>query len=185
LLGLHIIRRTSNPRYTRTVADARHILLTEDDRYDVIEADAIYPFTALAGQLYSTDFFRLAMNRLKPGGYLVQWMPTERTLASFLRVLPYVVSINNFALIGSRSPIDILDHRLATELGGPAGEYLTKMGWNRDDVLALLTSGPQRSWTPIDQRDDRDVNTDLFPKDEYYLNRLKIDVIEQSRTRSE
>jgi hypothetical protein len=28
----------SDPRYTRTVADARHVLLTEVDRYDVIEA---------------------------------------------------------------------------------------------------------------------------------------------------
>src|SRR4029077_7139288 len=53
-------------RYTRLVADARHLLLTEENRYDIIEADAIYPTTALAGQLYSTDFFRLSLHRLKP-----------------------------------------------------------------------------------------------------------------------
>jgi spermidine synthase len=172
----------SDPRYTRTVADTRHILLTEDLQYDIIEADAIYPFTALAGQLYSTNFFRLAMSRLKPGGYVVQWKPTERTLVSFLRVFPYVVSVNNFALIGSAKPIDFSVERLAAELGRAAGEYLTKMGWNRNDVLALLISGPQRSWTPNDERDDRDVNTDLFPKDEYYRNSRKIDLIGEDRT---
>jgi predicted membrane-bound spermidine synthase len=73
----------ADPRYTRIVADARHLLLTEERRYDIIEADTVYPTSALAGQLYSTDFFRLALSRLKPGGYVVQWMPSERTLASF------------------------------------------------------------------------------------------------------
>jgi predicted membrane-bound spermidine synthase len=66
----------ADPRYRRLVADARHLLLTEENRYDIVEAHAIYPTTALAGQLYSTDFFRLALHRLKPGGYMVQWVPT-------------------------------------------------------------------------------------------------------------
>jgi spermidine synthase len=175
----------SDPRYTRTAADARHILLTEDTRYDIIQADAILPFTALSGQLYSTNYFRLAKSRLKPGGYVVQWMPTERAFASFLRVFPYVVSVNNFIAIGSAGPIDFSDERLAAELGGPAGEYLTKMGFDRRDVLAWLMSGSRRVWTPDDIRDDRDVNTDLFPKDEYYLNHLKIEVIDPDASRSE
>jgi spermidine synthase len=168
----------SDPHYTRTVGDARHILLSEDRRYDIIEADAIYPFTALAGQLYSVDVLRLAMSRLKPGGYVVQWMPTQRTLATFLRVFPYVVSVNNFVLIGSANPIAFSEERPAAELGGAAGEYLKKMGWRQNDVFAMLVSGPQRNWTPDSERDNRDVNTDLFPKDEYYRNRLKIDLTE-------
>jgi spermidine synthase len=47
----------ADTRYTRVVADARHALLSDENRYDIIEADALYPTTALAGQLYSTDFF--------------------------------------------------------------------------------------------------------------------------------
>jgi spermidine synthase len=174
----------SDPRYTRTVADARHVLLTEDIRYDIIEADAIYPSTALAGQLYSIEFFRLAMDRLKPGGYVVQWMPTERTLASFLRVFPYVVRAN-VVLLGSISPIAFSHDRLAGELAGPAGEYLTRMGWNRNAVAAWLLSGIERSWTPKGERENWDVNTDMFPKDEYYWNRVKIDLVDADRTRSE
>ena len=164
----------SDLRYTRTVADARHVLLTESTQYDIIEADAIYPTTALAGQLYSVEFFQLAMSRLKPSGYVVQWIPTDRTLASFLRVFPYVVRVS-FALIGSTSPIDFSRDRLAAELTGSAGEYLDRMGWDRNDVVALLLSGPEQSWNPGDERDDRDVNTDIFPKDEYYRNGLKVD----------
>ena len=70
-------------RFTRLVADARHVLLTEDTRYDIIEADAVMPTSALAGQLYSTEFFRLVLSRLKPGGLVVQWMPSDRTLVTF------------------------------------------------------------------------------------------------------
>jgi hypothetical protein len=165
----------SDPRYARTVADARHVLLTERAQYDIIEADAIYPTTALAGQLYSVDFFRLAMSRLKPSGYVVQWFPTTRTLASFLRAFPYVVRVN-FVLIGSGNPIGYSRERLAEELAGSAGDYLARMGWDRNDVAALLLSGPEQRWNPMDERDDEDVNTDLFPKDEYYRNRLKIDL---------
>ena len=167
----------ADPRYTRTVADARHVLLSEEHRYDIIEADAIYPTTSLAGQLYSTDFFRLALHRLKPGGYVVQWVPTPRTLSSFLRVFPFVVDIGKFALIGSASPIKISDERLNEELIGMTGEYLTKMGWNPNDVASLLVSGPPQTWTPDVPREVRDVNTDIFPKDEYYRNSLKIDLI--------
>ena len=140
-----------------------------------------HPTAALAGQLYSTNFFRLALDRLKPGGYVVQWMATERTLASFLQVFPYVVRVN-FALIGSATPINFSYEELAAKLGGAAGEYLTTMGWNRDEVLSSLMRGPRQIWMPNDERDDKDINTDLFPKDEYYRNRMKIDVIDIVRT---
>jgi spermidine synthase len=168
-------------RYARTVADARHVLLSEGNRYDIIEADAIYPRTALAGQLYSTDFFRLALHRLKPGGYVVQWVPTDRTRASFLRVFPYVVDFK-FAMIGSDSPIKVSYERLNEELAGPQGEYLTNMGWNRNDITSALISGLPQTWTPDVPREDRDVNTDIFPKDEYYRNGRKIDLIGEDRT---
>lgn len=166
----------ADPRYLRVVADARHVLLTEETRYDIIEADAVVPTSALAGQLYSADFFRLALRRLKPGGYVVQWMPSERTLASFLRVFPYVVRIN-FMLVGSAGPINVGDQRISTAMAGHAGEYLTRMGWNRDEVAPALTAGSMQSWSPGDPRNDRDVNTDMFPKDEYHWISRKIDLI--------
>lgn len=134
------------------------------------------PTSALAGQLYSTDFFRLALSRLKPGGYVVQWMPSNRTLASFLRVFPYVVRIN-FMLVGSADPINIADRRLDAAMAGPAGDYLAGMGWNRDEVAPALVAGSTQSWSPGEPRDDRDVNTDLFPKDEYHWIGRKIDLL--------
>jgi hypothetical protein len=63
-------------------------------------------------------------------------------------------------------------------MAGMAGEYLTKMGWNRNDVARLLISGELQSWGPNSPREDQDVNTDIFPKDEYYRNSWKIELIE-------
>jgi spermidine synthase len=166
----------SDPRFTRVIADARHVLLSEEKRYDIIEADAIYPTTALAGQLYSTEFFRLVLKRLKPGGYAVQWIPTERSRATFLRVFPYVVEVSKFAMIGSATPIDFSSERLNAALAA-AGEWLAKMGWSRNDVAALLLDKRSQTWTPTDPREQGEVNTDLFPKDEYYRNSIKIDLI--------
>jgi spermidine synthase len=166
----------ADPRYTRIVADARHVLLSEENRYDIIEADALYPRTALAGQLYSTDFFRLALHRLRPGGYVVQWVPTDRTRTSFLRVFPYAVDFK-WVMIGSASPINVSYEQMNKELAGPLGEYLASMGWNRNDIRSALISGLPRTWTPDVPREDRDVNTDIFPKDEYYRNGRKIDLI--------
>ena len=110
-------------------------------------------------------------------------MPTDRTLASFLRVFPYVVR-TSFVLIGSASAINISHERLNAELAALAGEYLTKMGWNRNEVASALISGVPQSWTPSDPRDDRDINTDMFPKDEYNRNSRKIDLIGEASNHS-
>ncbi|WP_332052967.1 hypothetical protein [Reyranella sp.] len=37
-------------------------------------------------------------------------------------------------------------------------------------------------WGPNDPRSDHDVNTDLFPKDEYFLNRSKLSYVDPSTT---
>ena len=48
----------TNPKFEIVVADGRHALALDPTRYDVIEADAILPKTALSGLLNSQEFFR-------------------------------------------------------------------------------------------------------------------------------
>src|SRR5262249_32166650 len=52
------------------------------------------------------------------------------------------------------------------------------------DVARLLVSGEPQSWGPDSPRKDRDVNADIFPKDEYYRNRWKLDLIEDRTPRA-
>ena len=78
----------------------------DGERYDIIEADALWPTSPYAGNLYSFEFFALCARRLKPGGLVTTWAPTDRVRASFLAALPYVIEVaKGDVLIGSLSPI--------------------------------------------------------------------------------
>ncbi|HVL59210.1 MAG TPA: fused MFS/spermidine synthase [Burkholderiaceae bacterium] len=163
-------------RVERVVGDGRHALFVGKERYDVIEADAIYPHSSHSGLLYSVEFFRQVRARLKPGGIYVQWVPTERTLASFLAVFPHVVRIGD-VLLGSDQPIRRTFEHAADELLSPrARAHLSAVGWRPESLIAWLASKPVRVWGPDDPRpqDPLQLNTDLFPKDEFFLNKKKL-----------
>jgi predicted membrane-bound spermidine synthase len=163
----------ADQRFERHVADGRHFLYTDQASYDVIQADAIYPSSSHAGLLYSVEFFSQVKERLSDDGIFVQWSPTDRSAASFLAVFPYVLHLNEI-LIGSNRPIPYSREALAAKLQGvELRKYLSAAEWSPDSIFNWLTETPERTWGPDDARMDGDVNTDLFPKDEYFLNRRK------------
>src|SRR6185295_10094239 len=85
----------SDPRLRIVVDDGRRALQSSDARYDVIEADALWPMVAYAGNLYSEEFFTMCASRLKPGGLLCTWAPTPRVYSTFVTVMPYVIGIGD------------------------------------------------------------------------------------------
>lgn len=164
----------ADARIERIVADGRHVLFTDPRRYDVIQADAILPRSSHSGLLYSVEFFRQVRARLNNGGICVQWAPTARTVSTFLKVFPYAVQVNS-VLIGSDRPIPFDIETLGDRLRGAARSYIRGGGWEPENLIAWFSAKPARRWVPSGQRDtDNDVNTDLFTKDEYYLNRPRI-----------
>lgn len=168
-------RLLTDPRYERVVGDARHVLFTESERYDIIEADAIYPHTSHSGLLYSVEYFRQVRERLHPGGICVQWAPTQRTISSFLAAFPYVVQLGDDILLGSGQPVHFDAEAVMRRLQEPAiRAYLEAAKWNIDTIGHLLTGGRVKVWTPGDPRRMDELNTDLFPRDEFYLNTRKI-----------
>jgi spermidine synthase len=158
-----------DPRIKRSVGDARHVLFTEADRYDVIEADAVYPRTSLSGLLYSVEYFRQVRARLNPGGICVQWYPSERTLNSFLSAFPFVVEVNGI-LLGSERPVHFDAEAVASHLHEPKlHAYLEEAGWNANAIGDELLSSRVTVYGP-DYPRRNDINTDLFPKDEFFLS---------------
>jgi spermidine synthase len=161
----------SGKRFEVTVADGRHSLALDPVRYDVIEADAILPKTALSGLLNSREFFEQVKGRLAPGGIYVQWAPTERSVETFRSVFPYVTMVHP-AMLGSERPIPYSREKIAALLADPAvAAHLDRARvdraelarWFADKKIEVLNDGrtvPARS-----------PNTDFFPRDEYYLNR--------------
>jgi predicted membrane-bound spermidine synthase len=93
-----------DPRFRHVSGDGRGYLLREPARYDVIEADALRPGSAYAGNLYSREYFELVRSRLNPGGLAVTWTPTPRTQATFRAVFAHVAAVD-WILVGSKEPI--------------------------------------------------------------------------------
>lgn len=161
----------SGKRFDVTVADGRHALALDPTRYDVIEADAILPKSALSGLLNSREFFEQVQAKLAPGGIYVQWAPTERSVATFRSVFPYVTMIHP-AMLGSDRPIPYSRGKIAALLAQPdVAAHLAaaridtqELGkWFGDKKIEVLNDGGTAP-TPSP-------NTDFFPRDEYYLNR--------------
>jgi spermidine synthase len=150
-------------RYTFT--DGRAFLARRRELYDVIEADALRPSSAYSGNLYSLEYFTLVRRRLSPGGFGVTWGPTPRILETFRAVFPHVLRFDDI-LIGSEEPVAF--DRTALEMR--LREAFTRDQYRRGGLdaaaeLEPVLMRPPVAYGPGGSR--RDVNTDLFPKDEY------------------
>jgi hypothetical protein len=161
-------RFLADPRLAVHVADGRHALARSKKLYDIIEADALWPDVAYAGNLYSTEFFRLIGSRLKPGGMVCTWAPTPRVYSSFIGAFRYVLGPpNRSVLMGSNEPIDgdwplWRDRLESAPVRGYLGEHRLEAVEN---LLKVLTQHNRRGGRPR----GRDQNRDLFPRDEFEL----------------
>jgi len=149
-------------RYTMTVADGRNSIERSERLWDVIEMDALYPTAAGAGALYSVEFFSNLARKLKPGGIVCTWSPTPRTYASFARALPHLVDFGGGKiLLGSNEPIPRDREAWRVRLLSPA--VRAYLGSRSVEVMSAFLDSPAPGKPPA----RRDLNLDLFPRDEF------------------
>ena len=112
------------------VNDGRHHLLMGAGarNYDLIALEPPPIGYAGVASLYSTEFYQLARSRLKPGGFVSQWLPayqvpTATTLSmikSFVEVFPQSVLLSgaeaDLILIGGSERIEVDPNRLFAAL---------------------------------------------------------------------
>jgi spermidine synthase len=85
-----------DPRVEVVIDDARHFILTTQEKFDIITSDPIHPWIKGSATLYSKEYFELCRRRLNRGGLITQWVPLyESTLdavkseiATFFEVFP-------------------------------------------------------------------------------------------------
>ncbi len=159
-----------DPRVEYVSGDGRAYLMRTPRRFDIIEADALRPTSAYAGNLYSDAYFTLLRERLKPGGIAASWAPTQRVHNAFVSVFPYVVSLPGI-LLGSTSSI-VLDRALiAARLGaGGVREHYARAGIDIEGLMAPYLAAPVYYGPEDDRSALTDINTDLFPRDEFDLS---------------
>ena len=164
--GLDSMLTDARIRYV--FADGRAYIGSNQKKYDVIEADALRPSSAFAGNLYSYEYFQLLKSRLKPGGFAVTWAPTRRVLETFLKVFPHAFNFDS-VVVGSIEPIEFDREMIRARLEHP----FTKAYYARAGVDAKRLVLPFLERPLEDLKLDpsgfalTDFNTDLFPKDEY------------------
>jgi hypothetical protein len=70
-----VFERFDDGRIHIVADDGRSHLLRTRSSYDVIISDSTHPATADSWVLYTREFYELCRSRLKPGGYVAQWLP--------------------------------------------------------------------------------------------------------------
>jgi spermidine synthase len=106
-------------RVRLVLADARNFLLTTPERYDVIISEPSNPWIGGVASLFSLESFRLARERLRPGGVMAQWVQSYSLLPedfkmivrTFKTVFPDVsiwhVGSVDYLLVGRTTPAAI------------------------------------------------------------------------------
>jgi hypothetical protein len=112
---------------------------------------------------------------LAPGGLFAQWIPTERVLASVAEVFPYVVTAvgpgSAKFLIASNDPIPgdragALARYRERPRGQLTDQQQASLEWYFEHAqLTHIRRGEPRAEAPAE-----DLNRDLHPRDEYFLN---------------
>jgi hypothetical protein len=150
--------------------DGRAYIVRSGKQFDVIEADALRPNSAYSGNLYSTEYFQMLKAHLKPDGLAVTWAPTDRVLASFLAVFPYAILVDGIA-IGSQQPVEAEPAEILGRMTDSfTTDYYRRIGGDLRPLLASLLAGQFKRYSPETERPAlRDLNSDLFPKDEYMI----------------
>ncbi len=110
-----------DPRVRVFINDGRqHLLMQAEEAYDLIALEPPPINMAGTASLYTREFYQLARSRLRPGGYMSQWLPAHQLPAkatfslirAFLDLFPEAVllgSHRNLILLGIRGPALELD----------------------------------------------------------------------------
>jgi len=111
----------NDPRVTVYVNDGRHHLQMDDRVYDLVTLEPPPIVHAGVAALYTTEFYARVRSRLKPGGYISQWLPAFGVpqsmilsmVRSFLDVFPNAVLLSgagsNLLLIGTTAATNEID----------------------------------------------------------------------------
>ena len=112
-----------NPRTHIVYDDARHYLLTTNEKFDIIASDPLDVFVKGTAALYSKEYFENVQKHLNPGGMFSLYVPLYETdeptikseLETFFQAFPYATVWANtreglgydMVFMGSKDPVKI------------------------------------------------------------------------------
>lgn len=172
-----------NPKVTVVIDDARHFVLTTDEKWDAITSDPFDPWVKGAATLYTQEFFELAKSKLNPGGVVTVFVQlyesnlaaVKSEISTFLTVFPNGMVFGNeyqgggydVVLLGLKddAPIDIdaIEERLARPEYAPVRQSLAEIGfYSATDLFSTFAAqAPALAPWMADAQINRDKNLRL------------------------
>ena len=144
----HNVLELSNVR--RIYNDAREVLLTTPDRYDMIVSEPSNPYRAGIASLYTREFYAAVAARLNQGGLFVQWLQAYevdgRTVRTVLGTLsdafPHVEvwrsAGHDMLLVCSQRPLVHDVARLRSRIAESHIRSALRLAWYTDSLEGVL-----------------------------------------------
>ncbi len=133
--GAHNFNVVDNPKTHVQIDDARHFLLSTDQKFDAITSDPFDPWVKGAASLYTKEFFEVAKSRLNPGGVVTVFVQlyesteaaVKSEVATFFEVFPngavftntYMGEGYDVVLVGQVEPLQINVDQIEARLQSP------------------------------------------------------------------
>jgi spermidine synthase len=194
-----------NPKVNVHLDDARHYLLTTDEKFDAITSDPLDPWVKGAATLYTREFFEVVKEHLNPGGVVTLFVQlyesneaaAKSEIATFLEAFPdgavFANTINGqgYDLVlfgqlgGGRINVDAVQKRLDDPANSAVLNSLRQVGITNAIELFATYGGSRRdmaNWLK-----DAQINTDSNLKLQFLaglgLNLYQSDAIYQAMKR--
>src|SRR6185312_3249126 len=181
--GAHNFNVVTNPKVHVQIDDARHFILTTDQKFDAVTSDPLDPWVKGAATLYTEEFFNVVKDHLTPGGVVTLFVQLYETgmpgvkseIATFMKAFPNGVVFGNtnngggydLVLVGQNGPmridVDAVEAKLASPEYAQVAQSLSEIGFNNaTDLFATFAGNAQmlRPWL-ADAQINRDRNLRL------------------------
>jgi spermidine synthase len=198
----HNFNVIANPKVRVQIDDARHYLMTTNEKFDAITSDPLDPWVKGAAMLYTREFFEIVKAHLNPGGVVTLFVQlyesntaaVKSEIATFMEAFPNGIVWGNtqdgrgydLVLMGTVDPIqinvDALQARLTRPEYAPVLKSLSEVGiYSAVDLLANYAGRGQDmgGWTR-DAQINRDRNLKL-----QYLAGLGLNLYQSDRIYSD
>src|SRR5687768_5356775 len=194
-----------NPKVRIHLDDARHYLLTTDEKFDAITSDPLDPWVKGAATLYTREFFEEVKEHLNPGGVVTLFVQlyestdaaVKSEIATFFEAFPngavFANTVNGqgYDLVlfgqlgGGKINVDEVQKRLDDPANAAVANSLQQVGINSAVELFATYGGSRRdmqNWLR-----DAQINTDRNLKLQFLaglgLNLYQSDAIYQAMKR--
>jgi spermidine synthase len=140
-----------NPKVHVRIADAREVLLTSPDRYDVVFSEPSNPYRAGIASLFTLEFYKVVSARLNRGGIFLQWVQgydidaeTVRTIYAtigsvFPQVTTWRTNENDLLIVATQEPITFDIARLRQRVASEPYRTALHATWRVESAEGVLS----------------------------------------------